>query len=76
VEEHLRKKALTRQQWLYQLRRCHCIETLDKIRENCGYVLTTDELEHFYSAADHRLAELTMGILFDRVPKEVWRQVR
>lgn len=38
-------------------------------------MLTPDELEHFYSAADHRLAELTMGRLYDRVPKEVWHHV-
>ncbi|MET5963997.1 hemolysin expression modulator Hha [Citrobacter amalonaticus] len=72
----MRKKKLTRQQWLYRLRRCHSLETLDKIRENCSYVLTPDELEYFWSAADHRLAELTMGMLYDRVPKEVWRHVR
>jgi hemolysin expression modulating protein len=72
----MRKKKLTRQQWLYRLRRCHSLETLDKIRENCSYVLTPDELEYFWSAADHRLAELTMGGLYDRVPKEVWHHVR
>ncbi|HFB2151615.1 TPA: transcriptional regulator, partial [Escherichia coli] len=27
-------------------------------------------------AADHRLAELTMNRLYDRVPKEVWAYVR
>ncbi|WP_440137748.1 Hha/YmoA family nucleoid-associated regulatory protein, partial [Salmonella enterica] len=28
------------------------------------------------SAADHRLAELITGKLYDRVPKEIWKYVR
>ncbi|WP_250217448.1 Hha/YmoA family nucleoid-associated regulatory protein [Escherichia coli] len=30
----------------------------------------------FNSAADHRLAELITGKLYDRIPKEIWKYVR
>lgn len=40
------------------------------------YELSEDELELFYSAADHRLAELTMNKLYDKVPSSVWKYVR
>lgn len=33
------------------------------------------ELEAFNSAVDHRLAELTMNKLYDRVPASVWKYV-
>ncbi|ENA4212320.1 hypothetical protein ABGL67_004846, partial [Escherichia coli] len=32
--------------------------------------------ESFNSAADHRLAELITGKLYDRIPKEIWKYVR
>ena len=38
------------------------------------YKLTTEELA-FNSAVDHRLAELTMNKLYDRVPASVWKYV-
>ncbi|EFO1089649.1 transcriptional regulator, partial [Escherichia coli] len=38
--------------------------------------LPDSEREAFNSAADYRLAELTMNRLYDRVPKEVWAYVR
>ncbi|EPC9268408.1 Hha/YmoA family nucleoid-associated regulatory protein, partial [Shigella flexneri] len=34
------------------------------------------ERESFNSAADHRLAELITGKLYDRIPKEIWKYVR
>ncbi|AVJ78570.1 hemolysin expression-modulating protein Hha [Enterobacter hormaechei subsp. hoffmannii] len=40
------------------------------------YSLSSDELETFNSAVDHRLAELTMGKLYDKVPPEVWKFVK
>ncbi|EDW1411312.1 hemolysin activation protein, partial [Salmonella enterica subsp. enterica] len=40
------------------------------------YKLSDDELEMFNSAADHRLAELTMNRLYDKVPASVWQFVR
>lgn len=37
------------------------------------YKLTPEEMEAFNSAVDHRLAELTMNKLYDRVPASVWK---
>lgn len=62
--------------WLMKLRRCSCIDTLEKIIEKNKHSLTDEELEYFNSAADHRLAELTMNKLFDTIPSSVWRYVK
>ncbi|XNM88177.1 Hha/YmoA family nucleoid-associated regulatory protein [Escherichia coli] len=37
---------------------------------------TDNELAVFYSAADHRLAELTMNKLYDKIPSSVWKFIR
>ncbi|EIZ2109807.1 hemolysin expression modulator Hha [Salmonella enterica] len=63
-------------EWLYQLRKCSNKETLEKVAESNRYKLSADELEMFNSAADHRLAELTMNRLYDKVPATVWQFVR
>ncbi|ECO1514573.1 hemolysin expression modulator Hha [Salmonella enterica subsp. arizonae] len=63
-------------EWLYQLRKCSNKETLEKVAESNRYKLSVDELEMFNSAADHRLAELTMNRLYDKVPATVWQFVR
>lgn len=68
--------TMTKQDWLYKLRRCLTVETLDKIIELNQYRLSGNELAVFYGAADHRLAELTMKRLFDRVPASVWHLIR
>ncbi|EKS5987662.1 hemolysin expression modulator Hha [Salmonella enterica subsp. enterica serovar Sandiego] len=65
-----------KQDWLFQLRKCQNKETLEKVAESNRYKLSDDELELFNSAADHRLAELTMNKLYDRVPPGVWRFVK
>ncbi|EBR0061292.1 hemolysin activation protein [Salmonella enterica subsp. enterica serovar Virchow] len=62
--------------WLFQLRRCSNKETLERVAESNSYKLSDDELEMFNSAADHRLAELTMNRLYDKVPASVWQFVR
>ncbi|EKZ6372289.1 hemolysin expression modulator Hha [Klebsiella aerogenes] len=67
---------MTRQEWLLRLRRCTSRDTLEKVIEKNNYDLTDDELEAFNSAVDHRLAELTMGKLYDRVPPGVWKFVK
>lgn len=54
--------------WLFQLRKCSNKETLERVAESNRYKLSDDELEMFNSAADHRLAELTMNRLYDKVP--------
>lgn len=52
------------------------METLERVIEKNKYELSDDELEIFNSAADHRLAELTMNKLYDKVPVSVWKFVR
>ncbi|WP_163377404.1 Hha/YmoA family nucleoid-associated regulatory protein, partial [Escherichia coli] len=48
----------TKEDWLYQFRRCSSRETLEKVISHTRYKLTPAELEAFNSAVDHRLAEL------------------
>ncbi|MXP51358.1 HHA domain-containing protein [Pantoea sp. SoEX] len=69
-------KSMTKIDYLMRLRRCRSIDTLERIIEKNKYELSDDELAAFYSAADHRLAELTMNKLYDKVPSCVWRFVR
>ena len=65
--------AKSKQEWLYQLRRCSSLKTLEKIiAKNQG----SDKIEAFNSAVDHRLAELTMNKLYDKVPASVWKHVK
>lgn len=66
----------TRNEWLFQLRHCRRIDTLEKVIENNRHKLSDNELEDFNSAADHRLAEITMNKFFDKVPPSVWKYVR
>lgn len=65
-----------RQTWLLQLRRCTTLDTLEKVICINRYRLSDEELENFYSAADHRRAELVMGKRYDKVPPGIWRYVR
>ncbi|HCQ8023526.1 MULTISPECIES: hemolysin expression modulator Hha [Enterobacteriaceae] len=66
----------TRQDWLFQLRKCQHRETLEKVIEKNERSLTAGELVTFYSAADHRLVEIIMNKLFDKIPASVWQHVR
>ena len=59
---------MTKMDWLLRLRRFRERETLEKIIEKKQYELTDAELTVFWSAADHRLAELVMNRLYDRIP--------
>jgi len=52
---------MTKQEWIFRLRRCTSKETLERIIEKNKYSLSDDELEHFNAAVDHRLAEMAMG---------------
>lgn len=47
----------TKEDWLYQFRRCSSRETLEKVISHTRYKLTPAEMEAFNSAVDHRLAE-------------------
>ncbi|HAG1882727.1 TPA: hemolysin expression modulator Hha [Salmonella enterica] len=67
--------AKTKQEWLYPLRRCSSLKTLDKVISHNRHKLTADNIETFNSAADHRLAELTMNKIYDKVPASVWKYV-
>ncbi|AKH62437.1 hemolysin expression modulator Hha [Photorhabdus laumondii subsp. laumondii] len=67
---------MTKTDYLMRLRKCTTIDTLERVIEKNKYELSGDELELFYSAADHRLAELTMNKLYDRIPPSVWKYVR
>jgi len=62
--------------YLMRLRKCTTIDTLERVIEKNKYELSDDELELFYSAADHRLEELTMNKLYDKIPVAVWKFVR
>ncbi|EOH6338589.1 HHA domain-containing protein [Providencia stuartii] len=67
---------MTKTDYLMRLRKCTTIDTLERVIEKNKYELSKDELELFYSAADHRLAELTMNKLYDKIPASVWKFVR
>ncbi|MEL7631747.1 hemolysin expression modulator Hha [Pectobacterium aroidearum] len=67
---------MTKIDWILKLRRCTTLDTLEKIIEKNRYTLSTDDLEIFNSAADHRLAELTMNKLYDKIPASVWQHIR
>ena len=70
------EKPLTKVDYLMRLRRCQSIDTLERVIEKNKYELSDNELAVFYSAADHRLAELTMNKLYDKIPTSVWKFVR
>ncbi|TQI81619.1 hemolysin expression modulating protein [Serratia fonticola] len=67
---------MTKIDWIMQLRRCTSVSTLEKVIDKNKYELNNDQLETFYAAADHRLAELTMGKLYDKIPAIVWQYIR
>ncbi|MCX8966599.1 hemolysin expression modulator Hha [Erwinia psidii] len=67
---------MTREEWLFKLRKINRIDTLEKVIDKNKYELSERELAVFYSASDHRLAELTVGKLFDKVPSSVWRLIQ
>ncbi|WIJ73124.1 HHA domain-containing protein [Providencia stuartii] len=67
---------MTKTDYLMRLRKCTTIDTLERVIEKNKYELSEDELELFYLAADHRLAELTMNKLYDKIPASVWKFVR
>ncbi|UDG81695.1 Modulating protein YmoA [Candidatus Profftia lariciata] len=67
---------MTKTDYLMRLRKCTTLYTLERVIEQNKYKLSSDELEIFYSASDHRLAELTMNKLYDKIPAEVWKYIR
>lgn len=75
-EESQLDNKKTKLDWLMQLRKCRKLESLEKIIQHNNDRLSNDELAAFLAAADHRLAELIMNKLYDKVPASVWRHVR
>ncbi|EFI4715936.1 hemolysin expression modulator Hha [Escherichia coli] len=67
---------MTKIDWLMRLRRCSCLETLEKVIEHNRYHLSPGDMEAFNSAADHRLAELIMNKLYDKIPASVWQHIK
>lgn len=68
---------MTKDKWLMALRKCRKMETLERVIEHRRYAEDYDQdAEAFNSAADHRLAELTVNKLFDKVPAYVWRLIK
>lgn len=65
----------TKMDWLMKLRQIRQIDTLEKVIDKKKYELADAELAVFWGAADHRLAELIMNRLYDRIPSGVWRYV-
>ena len=63
----------TKQQWLFQLRKCGTLATL---AERIEKRLTAEERPAFWLATDHRRAEITMKKLYDTIPANVWRYVK
>ena len=49
---------MDKQEYLYKLRRCKNISTLDKVIEKNKYSMSGKEFIEFLSAADHRYAEI------------------
>lgn len=66
----------TKQQWLFQLRKCATLTTLETVAERIEKRLTAEERPALWLAADHRRAEITMKKLFDIIPSNVWRYVK
>lgn len=64
----------TKEDWLYQFRRCSSRETLESWFPT-RVISLLQRMEAFNSAVDHRLAELTMNNQNDRVPASVWKYV-
>lgn len=66
---------MTKIEWLLKLRQLHDRTSLEKIIDKKQYELSDSELTVFWGAADHRLAEIVMNRLYDRIPKNVWQFV-
>jgi len=73
LHETDKEDYMTKMDWLLKLRKVRELDTLEKIIDKKKYELTDAELAIFWGAADHRLAELTMNRIFDRVPADIWR---
>jgi len=68
---------MSKSDYLMRLRRISSIAPPEKVIENKRYDEMTDgDRLAFSLPADHRLAELMTGRLYDRVPSSAWTWVR
>lgn len=63
---------MNKNDFLMQFRRCQKKETLEFMIYRKVKKIPSEQIEAFWSAADHRLAEITMGKIFTRIPKPAW----
>lgn len=61
--------------YLMKLRRCNCLDTLEKVYSHKIHNLEAAEVNAFNGAYDHRKAELTLGKNYDKIPASAWRFV-
>lgn len=66
------EKVSTKEDYLFLLRRCSKLDTLEKVAELKAAHLTDKELCVFYGALDHRKIEIITGKLYDKIPKAAW----
>lgn len=66
------EKPLTKEDYLFLLRRCSKLDTLEKVAELKASHLSDKELCVFYGALDHRKIEIITGKLYDKIPKSAW----
>ncbi|EKB7612268.1 hypothetical protein OOX93_004084 [Salmonella enterica] len=67
---------MSKLEWLLYFRKFNNLNSLEVIIQRKSLFLNNKETYFFLSAADHRRAELIMGCLYDRVPKNIWSRVR
>lgn len=58
--------------FLMQFRRCQKKRNFRIYDLSKSKKIPSEQIEAFWSAADHRLAEITMGKIFTRIPKPAW----
>lgn len=67
---------MNKKEWLLKLRKVKMLTSLDRVISLNENILSDRELIIFYSAADHKYAEIVTNKYFDKVPKDVWRLVK
>lgn len=72
----MEKEGMTQKDYLYLLRRCTNLDTLETIIHSKEHTLDDDKLSLLYSAADHRRVEIISGKLFDKIPKSMWGLIK
>ncbi|HFE3442935.1 TPA: Hha/YmoA family nucleoid-associated regulatory protein [Klebsiella aerogenes] len=66
----------TKMDLVRQLRRVSDETHLEMVVSHMEQKMEKEQTYVLHEAADHRRAELAVGKIFDKVPKEVWKYVR